>query len=102
MDIIWTEWGGCGVLPKDQGEFVLDQGLGPGGGRPGKALEMVCAILTGGPALPIGLDGVALVAGGTAWGDRGWLQVFPDPSPTMACCSWPLPALAYLSQRRPV
>ena len=23
--------GGCGALPKDQGEFVLDQGLGPGG-----------------------------------------------------------------------
>lgn len=71
--------GGCGALPKDQREFVLDQGLGPGGGRPGKAPGTVCAILTGGPALPVGLDGVALVASGTARGDRGWSEAFPDP-----------------------
>ena len=94
--------GGCGALPKDQGEFVLDQGLGPGGGRPGKAPGTVCAILTGGPTLPVGLDGVALVAGGTAGGDRGWSGAFPDPPPPMACFSRPLPALAHLSQRRPV
>lgn len=102
MDIIWTEWGGCGALPKDQREFVLDQGLRPGGGWPGKVPWMACVILTGGPALPIGLDGVALVAGGTAGRDRRWLEVLPGPPPTVACFSRPLRALAHLSQRRPV
>lgn len=94
--------GGCGVLPKGQGEFVLDQGLGPGGGRPRKVLQMACAILTGGPALPIGLDGVALVAGGTAERDRRWSEALPGAPPTMACFSRPLRALTHLSQRRPV
>lgn len=63
---------------------MLDQGLGPWGGWPGKVLQMASAILTGGPALPIGLNGVALVAGGTAGRDRRWSEALPGPPPTMA------------------
>ena len=79
------EWEGhnldrVGRLPKDHGVCA---GLGDWGlvGSLGRCQGMVAAILTGGPALPAGLDGVALISGGTAGEGRGLSTALPGPHP---------------------
>lgn len=86
------------ALPKDHGLQVW--GLV---GSPGRCQGTVAAILTGGPALPAWLDGVALISRGTTGGENR-LSVAFSYRPLSEYDLLPSAStnLHYLSQRRPV
>lgn len=66
------------VAPKDHGVCAELQVWGLVG-SPGRCQRMGAAILTGGPALPTWLDGVALISGGTAGGESRLSVALPRP-----------------------
>lgn len=65
----WVEWAG----KSEVGGWV---GTGWGGAQPGRFCQDMVTILTGRPALPARLDGVAFISRGTAVGDD---TVTPQP-----------------------
>lgn len=78
--MVWADR--MGSLPRIMG-FVL--------GSPERCQGTVATILTGGPALPTWLDGVAFISGGTAGGESKLSVALPCPHLS------PQPPLAYLT-----